>query len=132
MPPRGCRCAVSPAIELLHYHPGTSSVGDAGPSLTSHLPYSLTYGRTRKPSGGRKAAVMTVQGRTPLVSQNPASNPAGLGWTFVRHRPHSSHAAQSTGASFDYLLARAKTESDLNPGCQYEGRRRRWSFKRLT
>jgi hypothetical protein len=70
-----------------------------------------------KPSGGRKAAVMTVEGTTPLISPNPPSSPGS--WSAVGRALRN--AAHATGASFDYLLATAKAESDLNPNLSMRG-----------
>jgi hypothetical protein len=60
---------------------------------------------------------MTVEGSTPLISTNPVSSPAPPSVVGRALR----NAAQATGASFDYLLATAKAESDLNPNLSMRG-----------
>src|SRR4051812_950220 len=60
---------------------------------------------------------MTVEGSTPLISPSPASSPGSPSVVGRALR----NAAQATGASFDYLLATAKAESDLNPNLSMRG-----------
>src|SRR5215472_11904967 len=85
MPPRLWRTTVPWVIGSL----------PAGTSLTFHLPYSLTFRRTKGEN------LMAVDA-TPLVGANSVTGA-------IRK------AAQATGTSFDYLLATARVESDLNP-----------------
>jgi hypothetical protein len=60
---------------------------------------------------------MTVEGATPPISSNPPGSPGS--WPAVGRALRN--AAHSTGASFDYLLATAKAESDLNPNLSVRG-----------
>src|SRR3954470_18860523 len=67
---------------------------------------------------GREAPAMTVEASTSL---KPAPNPAGSPGPLSAVGRALRNAAQSTGASFDYLLATAKVESDLNPNLTMRG-----------
>ena len=64
---------------------------------------------------------MTVEASTPIVPLKPAPNAAGSSGPMSAVARALRNAAQSTGASFDYLLTTAKVESDLNPNLSMRG-----------
>jgi hypothetical protein len=64
---------------------------------------------------------MTVEASTPIAPLTPAPNAAGSSGPVSAVVRALRNAAQSTGASFDYLLTTAKVESDLNPNLSMRG-----------
>jgi hypothetical protein len=64
---------------------------------------------------------MTVDATRPLVPPAPTPSIAGPRTVLATVAGAIQSAAQSTGASFDYLLATAKVESDLNPNLSMRG-----------
>ena len=63
---------------------------------------------------------MTVDASTPIASPTPSAAAASSGPLSAVARA-LRNAAQSTGASFDYLLATAKVESGLDPNQSTRG-----------